>query len=60
MHRFIQQLKAWLRDVHHHASEKYMQAYFDKYCYRFNKQGSRNSIIWLTRWLITHPFVINY
>jgi hypothetical protein len=44
IHRFIQQLKGWLRGIHHHASEAYMQAYLDEYCYRFNRHGSRDSI----------------
>ena len=44
MHRFIQQLKGWLRGIHHHASEKYLQGYLDEYCYRFNRHGSKKSI----------------
>ena len=44
MHRFIQQLKGWLRGIHHHASKKYLQGYLDEYCYRFNRYGSTNSI----------------
>ena len=44
MHRFIQQLKGWLRGIHHHASKAYMQAYLDEYCYRFNRHGFRDSI----------------
>lgn len=44
MHRFIQQLKGWLRGIHHHASERYLQGYLDEYCYRFNRHGARNSI----------------
>jgi len=44
MHRFIQQLKGWLRGIHHHVSKQYMQAYLDEYCYRFNRHGSRNSM----------------
>jgi cell division protein YceG involved in septum cleavage len=44
MHRFIQQLKGWLRGIHHHASKKYLQGYLDEYCYRFNRHESKNSI----------------
>ena len=44
MHRFIQQLKGWLRGIHHQTSEKHLQAYLDEYCYRFNRHGSRDSI----------------
>lgn len=44
MHRFIQQLKGWLRGIHHHASRKYMQRYLDEYCYRFNRHAHKGSI----------------
>lgn len=44
MHRFIQQLKGWLRGIHHHVSEEYLQGYLNEYCYRFNRHGSRDSI----------------
>jgi hypothetical protein len=27
MHRFIQQLKRWLRGIHHHVGEKHLQGY---------------------------------
>lgn len=44
MHRFIQQLKGWLRGIHHHASKRHFQAYLDEYCYRFNRHGLRDTI----------------
>lgn len=44
MHRFIQQLKAWLRGIHHHVSEKHLQGYLDEFCYRFNRHCFRDSI----------------
>lgn len=44
MHRFIQQLKGWLRGIHHHVSKEYIQAYLDEYCYRFNRHSTRDSI----------------
>ena len=44
MHRFIQQLKGWLRGIHHHASDKYLQGYLDEYCYRFNRHGFKDTI----------------
>lgn len=44
MHRFIQQLKSWLRGIHHHASGRYLQAYLDEYCYRFNRHKAKESI----------------
>jgi len=44
MHRFIQQLKGWLRGIHHHVSERHLQGYLDEYCYRMNRHLFRNSI----------------
>jgi len=44
MHRFIQQLKGWLRGIHHHASAKYLQGYLDEYCFRFNRHGNKEII----------------
>jgi transposase-like protein len=37
MHRFIQQLKGWLRGIHHHVGEKHLQGYLEEYCFRFNR-----------------------
>lgn len=44
MHRFIQQIKGWLRGIHHHASQRHMQAYLDEYCYRFNRHRFKETI----------------
>ena len=44
MHRFIQQIKGWLRGIHHHASQRHMQAYLDEYCYRFNRHRFKHTI----------------
>lgn len=44
MHRFIQQLKGWLRGIHHHVSQRHMQRYLDEYCYRFNRHGHKESM----------------
>ena len=44
MHRFIQQLKGWLRGTHHHASQRHIQAYLDEYCYRFNRHRFKQNI----------------
>ncbi len=44
MHRFIQQMKGWLRGIHHHAGEKYLQGYLDEYCFRFNRHGHKGAI----------------
>lgn len=43
-HRFIQCLKSWIRGIHHHVSDKYYQNYLNEYCFRFNRNNSKNGI----------------
>lgn len=43
-HRFIQGFKSWIRGIYHHVSERYYQTYMDEYCYRFNRNNSKESI----------------
>ena len=43
IHRFIQQLKGWIRGIHHHASARHIQGYLDEYCFRFNRHGSKDT-----------------
>ena len=61
MHRFIQQLKGWLRGIHHHVSKKHLQGYLDEYCYRFNRHKSRDSIFdnLLSRMVKHQPYNYN-
>ena len=44
IHRFIQQLKGWLRGIFHHVKGKYLQGYLDEFCYRMNRHLFRDSI----------------
>lgn len=44
MHRLIQGLKSWIRGIHHKVSAKYLQAYLNEYCYRFNRNIYKNTI----------------
>lgn len=44
IHRFIQGLKSWIRGVHHHVSDDYLQGYLNEYCFRFNRNRSKNKI----------------
>jgi transposase-like protein len=44
-HRFIQGLKSWIRGIHHHVSDKYYQNYLNEYCFRFNRNNSKKTII---------------
>ena len=37
MHRCIQQLKGWIRGIHHAVEPQYLQAYLNEFCYRMNR-----------------------
>jgi len=43
MHRCIQQLKGWIRGIHHSVSGNYLQGYLDEYCFRFNRHAIKTS-----------------
>ncbi len=36
MHRCIQQLKSWIRGIHHSVHHDYLQGYLNEFCYRIN------------------------
>jgi len=56
MHRCIQQLKGWIRGVHHSVSSTHLQGYLDEYCFRFNRHLFKNSIFdLLVQRMIAHP-----
>jgi len=42
MHRFIMNMKAWLRGIH--GSVRDLQPYLDQYCYKFNRHKSKGNI----------------
>ena len=44
MHRCIQQLKSWLRGIHHSVDHNYLQGYLDEFCYRINRSIHKNTI----------------
>lgn len=44
MHRCIQQLKSWIRGIHHSVSHDYLQGYLDEFCYRINRSIHKNTI----------------
>ncbi|MGK7396010.1 MAG: IS1595 family transposase [Candidatus Cyclobacteriaceae bacterium M3_2C_046] len=47
MQRFIYGLKSWIRGIHHHVSDKYLQGYLNEYCYRFNRNRIKPGIFHL-------------
>ncbi len=44
LHIHIMNLKGWLRGIHHHCSEKYMQGYLDEFHFRFNRRAHLSTI----------------
>jgi transcription elongation factor Elf1/transposase-like protein len=44
MHRFVQQLKSWIRGIYHHISDKYLQGYLDEFCFRLNRHGNKAAL----------------
>jgi transposase-like protein len=44
MHRCIQQIKSWIRGIHHSVDSRFLQAYLDEFCYRINRSSSKDSI----------------
>ena len=44
MHRAIQQLKSWIRGIHHSVDIKYLQGYLDEFCYRINRSIHKDTI----------------
>lgn len=44
MHRCIQQLKSWIRGIHHSVHPEYLQGYLDEFCYRINRSIHKENI----------------
>ena len=44
IHRFIQQLKGWIRGIYHHISDEHLQGYLDEFCFRINRHLFRENI----------------
>lgn len=58
MHRSIQQLKGWIRGIHHSVDKRYLQAYLDEFCYRINRSIYKNTIFdnLIQRMIYSEPF----
>jgi transposase-like protein len=58
MHRAIQQLKSWIRGIHHSVDKRYLQAYLDEFCYRINRSIHKDTIFdnLLQRMVSNKPF----
>ena len=40
IHLHIMNIKGWLRGIHHHCSEEWLQGYLDEYHLRFNRRNN--------------------
>lgn len=40
VHIHIMNLKGWLRGIHHHCSDEYLQGYLNEYHFRFNRRNN--------------------
>lgn len=44
MHRAIQQLKSWIRGIHHSVDPRFLQGYLNEFCYRLNRSLFKETI----------------
>lgn len=44
MHRCIQQLKSWIKGIHHSVNHDYLQGYLNEFCCRINRSQSKDGI----------------
>lgn len=44
VHRFIQQLKSWIRGIYHWISQTHLQGYLDEFCFRLNRHLFKDNI----------------
>lgn len=55
IHRFIQQLKSWMRGIFHKVTDGYLQGYLDEFCFRLNRHLNKDTIFHtLTERMIKH------
>jgi transposase-like protein len=61
MHRCIQQLKSWIRGIHHSVNHDYLQGYLDEFCYRINRSIHKNTIFenLIQRMVVAHNITKN-
>jgi len=61
MHRIIQQLKSWIRGIHHSVNKDFLQGYLDEFCYRINRSITKDSIFnnLVLRMIKHQPIFIN-
>lgn len=60
--RMIQQLKSWVRGVHHHCSKKHCQGYLDEFSFKKNRSNMKNEVfnLVLNRMVQTNRTVDKY
>ena len=58
LHFVIMNLKGWIRGIHHHCSEKFMNGYLNEFFFRFNRRNFLNTI-WhklIERFITNEPY----
>lgn len=57
IHRFIQQLKGWIRGIYHNISDDHLQGYLDEFCFRLNRHlyKDTNFSTLVNRMMTHHP-----
>lgn len=58
LHHVIMNLKGWLRGIHHHCSERFINGYLDEFFFRFNRRNALFNI-WhklIERFMINKPY----
>ena len=55
LHIHIMNFKSWLRGIHHHCSQDYMQGYLNEYHFRFNRRNHLDTIFHNLIKRMVHP-----
>lgn len=58
LHAVIMNLKGWLRGIHHHCSERFINGYLNEFFFRFNRRNFLSSI-WhklIERFMTNQPY----
>jgi transposase-like protein len=58
LHHVVMNLKGWLRGIHHHCSDRFVNGYLDEFFFRFNRRNALANI-WhklIERFMINKPY----
>ena len=59
LHFVIMNLKGWLRGIHHHCSDKFMNGYLNEFFFRFNRRNFLKTILHklIERFMTNAPYL---